>query len=220
MKKQIGALFAALAFGLTSAGTSHAMSTLVSMSAEAMWPTSSTPDGNLVYSVTTVGRAGSGMLEIALTASNMPSGVTVTFSPATLRFTGNQLSAQVATMTVSCPTLIPVDCFAFTITGTAQREAITITNQVMFSPEYLAVRPATLLVDNLGNGNLKLRGAGATGKTYQIEWTPTVVNTVWTPLGSSTADANGRFTFFTSQATNASMRFFRAVTTSGPAVNP
>src|SRR5690242_18233892 len=122
MKKQIGALLTAVSLTLAAAGTSHAMSSLVSMSDEALWPTSSTPDGNLIYTVTTVGRAGAGLLEVTLTAGDLPPGVTVTFNPSVLRFTGNQLTLQTSTMTASCQGLIPLDCFPFTITGTAQRE--------------------------------------------------------------------------------------------------
>src|SRR5215510_7957070 len=90
MKNQIGALCLAITLSVVSASTSQAMSSLVAMSAEALWPTSSTPDGSVVYNVTTVGRAGSGLLEVVLSAGGMPNGVTVTFSPAVLRFTGNQ----------------------------------------------------------------------------------------------------------------------------------
>jgi hypothetical protein len=215
MKTQIRALLLGLTFSLASAGAGHAMSQLVSLSLEPLWPTSSTPDGDLVYNVTTVARGGSGLLEVTLTAGTMPPGVTTTFSPDVLRFTGNALTAQTATLTVHCPSLIPLDSYPFTLTATAQRESITITNLVMFTPEYVAIRPPTLYLDNLGNSALRLRGLGATGKTYQIEATSDLSAPVWTPLGSATADGNGRFTFFTAQAADAPARFFRAVQ-SGP----
>jgi hypothetical protein len=221
MKNHIRAMLLGLTFSLASAGVSQAMSELLSLSTEPMWPTSSTPDSNLVYTVTTVGRGGAGLLEVTLTASDLPPGVTVTFSPDLLRFTGNQLTAQTATMTVHCPSLIPLDCYPFTLTGTALRESITITNLVLFTPDYVATRPPTLYLDDLGNGALRLRGLGATGKTYQIEARSDLtapVSTalasiipVWTPLGSATADGNGRFTFFTAQLPNTPTRFYRAV---------
>ena len=216
-KNRIGAISIAVAFSLAAAGTSHAMSTLISMSKESVWPLTSTPNGEVLYSVTTVGRGGAGLLEVTLTAGDLPPGVTVTFSPSVLRFTGNQLSGQLATMTVSCPYAMPIDSFPFTITGTAQRESITITNVVTISPAEIANRLPTLMVDNMStNGTIRLRGLGATGKTYQIQCSPTVVNPVWTTLGTSTADGNGRFTYFTAPAANVPTRFFRAVTTSGP----
>jgi len=211
MKDRLYAVLIGAALTLSVTGTSHAMSEFITLSADPLWPTSSTPDSNLVYNVTTIGRAGAGLLEVTLTAGDMPPGVTVTFSPSTLRFTGNQLTAQTATMTVQCPGLIPLDCYPFTLTGTALREGITITNLVMFTPEYVATRTPTLYLDYLGNGALRLRGLGATGKTYRIEAKSLITDLVWEPLGYSTADGNGRFTFFTAQTADAPMRFYRAV---------
>ena len=211
MTKRVYTALIAVALALTTASVSHAMSQFISISSAPLWPPSSTPDSNLVYSVPTIGRAGAGLLEVTLTAGGMPPGVTVTFSPSMLRFTGNQVTAQTATMTVHCPSLIPLDCYPFTLTGTALRESLTVTNLVMFTPEYVAIRPPTLYLDNLGKGALRLRGLGATGKTYQIEAKSNLTDPVWKPLGSATADGNGRFTFFTAQATDAPMRFYRAV---------
>ena len=200
-----------LTFSLASAGVSHAMSELVSLSTEPLWPTSSTPDNTRLYNVITVGRGGAGLLTVALTTGAMPPGITVTFSPSLLRFTGNQLTTQTATMTVHCSSPTPLDCYAFTLTGTARRESITITNLVMFTHEYIAIRPPTLYLDNLGSGALRLRGLGATAKTYRIEATSNLTATVWTPVGSATADGNGRFTFFTAQPADTPVRFYRAV---------
>lgn len=212
MNNKISALLLGVSLSLASAGVSHAMSSLVSLSTRPVWPASSTPDGNLIYNITAVGRAGSGLLEVALTAGDMPAGVTVTFSPSTLRFTGNQLTSQTATMTVSCSWPLPLDCYPYTLTGTAQRESITITNLVCFSPAFVAVRLPTLNLDSMMNSNLRIRGLGATGKTYQIQATSSLSNPVWTSLGSAIADGNGRFTFFTTQDAIAPARFFRAVT--------
>jgi hypothetical protein len=141
----------------------------------------------------------------------------VTFSPSVLRFTGNQVTAQTATMTVTCPYLMPIDCYAFTITGTAQNEAITITNVVSYTPKALAVRVPTLILDKLATNSFKVRGAGASGQTYQVQGSASLSNPNWTVLGPSTADGNGRFTFFPSN-TVGSARFFRAMTTNSPAL--
>jgi hypothetical protein len=216
MKKQMRALLLGVTVSLASTGVSHAMSELISLSQQPLWPVSSNPGGNVMYTVTTVGRGGAGLLEVALNAANLPAGVTVTFSPGTLRFTGNQLTAQTATMTVSCPCPVALDALPFTITGSAQRESLTITNEVTFSADYIAVRPATLYIDNVSNTNVCIRGLGATGKTYQIESTTNLSSPAWGSVGSAIADGNGRFTFFSQ--IGASARFFRAVTTSDPFV--
>jgi hypothetical protein len=212
MNNKISALLLAATLSLASTGVSHAMSSLVSLSSQPVWPASSTPDGNLIYNITAVGRAGAGLLQVDLTAGDMPAGVTVTFSPSVLRFTGNQLSSQTATMTVSCAWPLPLDCYPYTITGTAQRESITITNFVCFTPSFVAVRAPTLYLDSMTNNALRIRGLGATGKTYQIQVTSSLSNPVWTSLGSAIADGNGRFSYFTSVEATVSARFFRAVT--------
>jgi hypothetical protein len=207
MKNKVATILAGLLMALTTS-SSFAMSELISLSALPVWPNSTTPNTTVMYNVSTVGRGGAGMLEVELTAGGLPPGITVTFTPSVLRFTGNQLTTQIATMTVLCTIPTPVDCYPFTITGTSRRESITITNVVMFTPEFVANRPATLYIDNQGNGSLLIRGLGATARNYQIEATSDLVNPDWQPLGNTTADGNGRFIFPISQTIEA--RFFRA----------
>ena len=185
------------------------MSELMSLSALPVWPITTTPNTTVLYNISTVGRGGAGLLEVELTAGSLPPGVTITFTPSVLRFVGNQLTTQTATVTVNCTVPTPVDCYPFTITGTSKRESITITNMVMFTPEFVANRPGTLYMDNLGNGQMLIRGLGATARTYTIQATYDVSNPDWQPLGNTTADGNGRFIFPISQTTPA--RFFRAI---------
>ena len=217
MKNQIGALFLATGLILGSISASQAMSSLVSMNQVPLWPTTPMPNGTLLYQVTTVARAGSGLLSVTLTAGALPAGVSVTFSPSVLRFTGNALTTQTATMIVSCTGLVPLDSYPFTITGTTQKgESITITNQVTFSPTSLASRPVTLFLDNnQTNANLTVRGLGSSGGSYLIQTTTNLTTHVWTTLGTSIADGNGRFVWFTAQ-TNGPVAFYRSVTISEP----
>ena len=206
-------ILAGLTLALTTT-SSFAMSELISLSALPVWPTTTNPSTTVLYNVSTVGRGGAGLLEVALTAGGLPEGITITFTPSVLRFTGNALTTQTATMTVNCTIPTPVDCYPFTITGTSKRESITVTNVVMFTPEFVAARKATLYLDSLSNGALLIRGLGATAKTYTIEATTDLVNPDWTPLGNTTADGNGRFIYPLSQTTP--MRFFRAVEVAAP----
>jgi hypothetical protein len=211
MKNQIRALLLGAAVSMAVTDSSHAMSELVSLSNDPMWPHSSTPGTEIIYYVTSVGRGGAGLLEVTLTADDLPPGVTATFEPPMLRFTGNQLTEQSSVMTVHCPALMPTDCYPFSITGTAKRESITITNVVLCTIEEAASRAPTLKIDHLGDGDLKLRGHGATGRTYMIEVKEEATATTWAPLGYSTADGNGRFTFFTSTAAGIPICHYRAV---------
>ncbi len=169
-----------------------------------------------MYKVNAVVREGSGLLEVALSTLGLPEGATVEFSPSPLRFTGNQPTNQTAIMTVTCPKVTPLDNYPFNVSGDARREAITVTNQVQQEPYSVIVGPPVLLLDRLSADSFRLRGKGTTGQTYTIEATPTLTKPVWTPVGSSTADGNGRFTCFTAQVAGVPMQFYRAVESAQP----
>jgi hypothetical protein len=211
MKQQTLAIVLGLAFTLAATGVSHAKSELASMSQEPLWPASSTPDGTLVYDITTVSRAGSGVLTVTLTAGALPPGATATFVPSVLRFRGNRVESQTARMIVTCPGMIPLDCFPYTITGTSAHDSLTITNHVICSMAEIMARVPTLYLDKLAGTSLRLRGLGASGGGYNIMATANLANPVWVPLGSASADANGRFTFLTEQPGGGTARFFKVV---------
>jgi hypothetical protein len=209
MKNRVYSALVTVALTLAAANVASAKSELVSLSAAPMWPTSSTPDNSLVYNVTTVARAGSGLLQVTLTASALPPGVTVTFSPAVLRFTGNQVTSQTALMIVHCPSPLPLDSYPFVITGTSANGTISVTNQVTISAQDVANRVATLSLIKQTGSSMQLRGLGATAKTYQIQGRASLTDPAWTTLTTATADGNGRFVFNTTQ--NGPTYFYRAV---------
>jgi hypothetical protein len=211
MKQRVYSILIGMALSLTIVSTGHAMSTFVSLSIEPEWPTTSNPGTVILYKVTAVVREGSGLLEVSLSSLGLPAGATVEFSPSPLRFTGHVPYVQTAMMTVTCPEVTPTDTYPFTLTGDARREALTLTNQVEQELYSLIVGPPVLILDRLSGNDLRLRGKGTTGQTYKIESTPSLTQPDWTTLGTSTADGNGRFTFFTAQAAGAPMRFYRAV---------
>jgi len=211
MKNRVYTILLGIALTLTAVSTSQAMSEFVSLSIEPEWPATSNPGTVILYKVTAVVREGSGLLEVSLSTLGLPEGATVEFSPSLLRFTGHVPYVQTATMTVTCPKVMPTETYPFSLTGDARRESITLTNQVqqeLYSP---IVGPAVLVLDRLSEGSLRLRGRGTTGQLYRIESTPSLTQPSWSPVGYCTADGNGRFTFFTAQASDAPVRFYRAL---------
>ncbi|HRT08257.1 MAG TPA: hypothetical protein P5038_01315 [Candidatus Paceibacterota bacterium] len=203
----------ALSLGLIATlavpNVSQAMSELVSMSMEPLWPETTTPGNVITYKITAVVREGQGLLEVNLSSAGLPAGTQVAFSPAKLRFTGRVPTVQTAIMTITCTKPTPTDIYPFTVTGTAQREAITITNQVVLSRSGALLPWLTL--DLQSGGSLKIWGLGVGGQTYQIQSTGDLNNPVWTDLGLTTADGNGRFIFNLGNMNEAPMKFFRAV---------
>src|SRR5688572_27805992 len=101
MKNRAITILAGLILAVTTS-SSFGMSELISLSALPVWPTSTAPNTTVLYNVSTVGRGGAGLLEVELTAGGLPPGITITFTPSVLRFVGNQLTTQTATMTVNC----------------------------------------------------------------------------------------------------------------------
>jgi hypothetical protein len=209
MKKRVNAIVIGLALSLTTVSVSRAMSELVSLSIEPEWPATPTPGNVVLYRVNAVVRSGSGMLEVSLSSLGLPAGAKVEFSPNLLRFTGHEPNTATAIMTVTCAELTATDAYPFTLTGTALRQTITLTNQVQ-QQKWVAERPA-LAIDRMSDGSLRLRGTGLAGQTYKIQATTSLTNPEWIAVGSSTADGNGRFTFFPGREFIAPIQFYRAV---------
>jgi hypothetical protein len=215
MKKNLLTLFFGAACLVAVPTVSPAMSHLIDMAMTLESPTPTTPANVVVYKITAVVRSGQGLLEVGLSSAGLPQGVTVSFSPASLRFTGRIPETQVAYMSIAFPDSVAVGNYQFTVTGTAQRETITITN-IVSSPR--TSQAAVLFIERNGNGQAVLTGAGTPGSIYQIESTPDLDNPAWTPFGSATADSVGRFTLQPPIDTTASpMRFFRVAS---PALQP
>jgi len=188
------------------------MSELASITVTPLWPTNSAPGGLLLYEVR-VERLGAGLLSVQPSSGSLPAGCTVTFVSGSLRFTGNSPRYQYFTMSVNSATPVALDRTAFTVTGTAQRESVTYTN-VPSALLRLAPMPS-LIVDfnRLNDGSVELRGLGDTGQEYQIEVASSLTNPDWSPVGTCTADGNGRFIFTHAEPSlpSPSARFYRAV---------
>ena len=207
----------AIAFGLALAASSqvsHAKSELASLSITSLWPTNSNPGNVLLYDVA-VERAGQGMLSVDFSSAGLPEGCSVSFVRDPARFTGRNPKFMHFLMVVTCNPLVPTDSFAFTVTGAARRESITVTNVVSgwSSLRTTSSAPTIVSLDLIEGGNVELRGLGGIGESYQIEATTDLGSPSWTNLGSCTTDANGRFIFFHLGAETQStpMRFYRAV---------
>jgi hypothetical protein len=212
MMKNFKAMAATLVFGLATSTVASAMSHLASIAIVPLWPTNSTP-GNVVLYQVTVERSGRGLLEVDFSSAGLPDGCVASFASDPVRFTGKDPRFVQFLMTITGPAPTPTDMFAFTVTGMARRETITLTNVI---PQAFGVAPAAPVLVSLDlrpDGAVELRGLGTTGQTYEIEATTDLGKAAWSSVGASTADGNGRFTFIHAgaQAKTTPMRFYRAV---------
>jgi len=210
MRNRIYVILVGIAFGLAAGGVSHAMSDLMSISLEPVWPDTSNPGTVITYKVT-VTRTGQGILNVSLSSLGLPEGATASFFANPVRFTGRVPETLTSTLTITCPSVMPTDTSAFTVTGKSFREAITVTNQPPAELLTGSSRLPMLALDLPGTTAAKLRGTGDTGAIYQVEATADLINPSWTPIGLSTADGNGRFMFLDAQAKDLPARFYRTL---------
>lgn len=216
LNKPAHALLLGLALSFGTVSVSQAMSDLVSLAITPEWPTNTQPGSVTLYRIT-VTRAGAGVLDVSLSAANLPAGATASIDANALRFTGNSPETLTATLAITCTNVTATDECPFTVTGTSQRETLTTTNQTRAAGASARFRweGPVLALDRLADGGLKLRGEGLTGGTYMIESAPSLNSADWTPLLPTTADGNGRFILLDSPSSRIGSRFYRAASTFG-----
>ena len=207
--------FKAVAFGLVLAFAStaaQAMSELTSVTVTPLWPTNSDPGNLLLYRVD-IQRTGSGLLDVKMGCVSLPSGCNATFSTSSIRFTGNKPESANLIMSVMANQPTPVDCCAFKVTATAQRETITLTNVPSTSLRLGDVPSVMVTAIRCPGGDLEVRGMGDSGQTYRIEGASSMLNSAWSPVGTCKSDGNGRFTFLHCGVCiqGPPMQFYRAV---------
>jgi len=211
MKTRINAILAGFALVLATTSASQAMSELVSLTITPLWPTSTEPGTIVLYEVT-VERGGQGLLEVALSNDGLPEGATASFSINPLRFVGREPKTATCIMAIDCAEVTATDTYAFTVTAKSRRQTITVTNLLVKAFSDSSSGPS-LMLDLRDDGSGLLRGIGAGGQTYMIETTTDLWSGIWTPLGSTTADGNGRFILIDqdTQVADLPMKFYRAV---------
>jgi hypothetical protein len=212
MTNRFKAIVVGLALGLITSTAAHAKSELASISITPLWPTNANP-GNVVLYQVTVERLGQGLLEVDLSTACLPAGCVASFASNPVRFTGRDPRFIQFIMAIAGNQPTPTDPCAFTVTGKARNETITVTNSFPTLSSIGPAAPMLVSLDLRPGGDVELRGLGATGQSYEIEATADLANPTWASVGSCTADGNGRFTFThaDAQAQAAPMGFYRAV---------
>jgi hypothetical protein len=196
---------------LACATSAWADSTVGSVSVGSQSPNPVMPGSNASYTIT-VNRAGTGNLDVYLSATNLPAGVSGTFVPSFVHFSGS-LSTRTAILTLATTTSVAPGTYNFVVTG---RDGGS--SNFKTAPGALVVgststigqgQPSSIAIQMLAPGQTQITCTGSAGHSYQIEATTDLVNPSWTVIGSATADQFGVCIFVDANAGLFSQRFYR-----------
>ena len=200
---------------LACATRALAASTLSLVSVGSQSPGTVMPGSNASYTLA-VTRTGSGSMDVYLTISNLPTGVTATFNPSPVSFSGN-LSNMTAALTLATSAGVAPGTYNFIVTGrVGQSHNFTTGNGVLVvgsGSNTIQNQPSTLSLQKLPQGSAQLTCTGSPGYSYQIQATTDLANPSWTSIGSATAGQNGVCVFVDANASLYSQRFYRALST-------
>lgn len=83
-------------------------------------------------------------------------------------------------------------------------------NDVVLTQLTIPPAPSMGGITNVGNGQIQITGSGVPGWVYAVEATETIGDAnSWQPVGSATADQNGKLVFVDPDANKHAMRFYR-----------
>ena len=200
---------AGLTILLHSPSAALAASVLSGVSVSSQSPNSVVAGGSATYTVS-VSRTNNGNLDAYLTVSGLPAGVTASFSPAMLTFTGSTQMTQSATLTLSTGASTPGCTYNFTITASdgGSFNKKTCAGTLMSSGPDGA--QGILCTGMLPDGSFRLTCAGVPNQSCFVQATTNLASTVsWEIIGTNTADFNGMFTFIDLDAQRYPCRFYR-----------
>jgi aminopeptidase S len=201
---------------LACATRALADSTIGSVSVGSQSPGTVLPGSNASYTIT-VARTGSGSVDVNLTITNLPAGVTATFVPSQVSFTGSQPLTKTASLTLATTASVAPGTYNFSVTGRdGHSHNFKTSNGALVvgsdSSKTLS-QPATLALERLPQLSAQLTCTGSPGYSYQIQATADLGNPSWTSIGTATADQTGVCVFVDANASLYSQRFYRALTT-------
>jgi len=215
MKTEIRKRIAASIMLLACAGHAFAGTTVGSVSVGAQAPNPVQPGSAASYPVT-VTRTGTGNLDVYLTITNLPSGVTASFVPSVVHFAGSS-SAGPAALTLSTSSSLASGRYGFVVTGRDGGSQNAATNSGVLVVGSGGSKPpatgASLSLQTLPGGSVQITCVGTPAYSYQVQATTNLANPSWTVIGSGTADSSGLCSFIDADAGNFPYRFYRAVTT-------
>lgn len=198
---------------LACATRAWADSTVGSVSVGPQSPSPVMPGSNATYTIT-VDRAGTGNLDVYLSLTNLPAGVSATFVPSFVHFSGS-LSSKTASLTLATTTGVAPGTYNFILVGrdggSPNFKTAPGTLVVGSSSNPVQNQPATVAIQKLPQGSTQITCTGLAGHSYQIQATADLANPSWSVIGTASANQLGVCIFVDANAGLFSQRFYRTL---------
>jgi hypothetical protein len=204
MKRQrLARIILSLALNAILGGTALGAPILIGAQTGPQTPGMIAPGGQATYTVT-VTRSGSGNLDTYLSVTNLPAGVTASFSHATLHFTGPTPSSLAATLSLSTASSVADGLYTFTLIATDGSSHNTQTGTGS-----LRVGIGIASVQMLSDHSTQLTCSGFPGQQYLIQATTNLLAPVWITIMTNTAGPDSIFSCVDHDAKICPCRFYR-----------
>jgi hypothetical protein len=183
---------------------------LTAVSIGSQTPAQLTPGSPATY-IVTVSRVDNGNMDVYLTAPGLPAGISASFSPAMVHFTGSTPDSATAILTLTVAPSFSGCTNRFIVKGTDGASFNNKTCVANLTMACAALPQATLTGCILPAGGFQVTCNSSPYQTCLIQATTDLGSPNWVTIGTNTADVNGLITFVDSVAKDYPARFYRTV---------
>jgi hypothetical protein len=214
MKNQKLACLIVIALAVTCGGKAPAAPSSVTLGIGSQSPAQAKAGSPAAYSVI-VTKSGQKSLNVSLTVSGLPAGVTAFFRPNPIAFNAGSRTSVKCLLTLTTLDSTPAGTYMFTVTGNYRRginrKAIA-TGTLVVESINVGPPPPISSLDCLPDGSARLTCVGVPDQLFFIQATPDVGSPVWATIATNRTDAAGWCAFVEPDGANHTTRFYRTST--------
>jgi hypothetical protein len=195
---------------LALGGNALAAPILTSVTTGPQSPDPVQPGSNATY-VVTVNRTGNGNIDVYLSATGLPAGVSATFSPIPVHFIGAVVTSATAQLVVTTSASTLPGSYPFTIVADDGDSFNIVTNTAVLNVGLGGPGLSSTGTICMTNGSACLTFTTTPGQSCSLQATTNLNNPVWTTLCTTNSGSYNLLTFVDQDAPIYPCRFYRLV---------
>lgn len=169
--------------------------------------------GSMASYEITVTRAGGGSLDVYLTISGLPAGITNEFVPPRVSFSDLGPSSKTATLVIHLPLGMTPGTYPFSLDAEhgSSQNVVSVPAELVVGGEVIEIQPPLLNIPVLQvDGTISLSGSGAALQPVFVQATTNLASaTSWETIAVKAFDAQGFLALVDQDSTNYPARFYR-----------